>query len=195
MDIKFIISALLVNLPLSLSPGPTNILCLSLASTQGFKKTLRFISGLQVLPFIYSLIVAFGAGEILGKFQNISLIAKILGSIYILYLAIGMLQSYSSIEKKKNIKGGFFHGVMAQALNPKNIIIIITIYSLFSIQAENHYYGVALAVIMTMCNLLSHLLWSSTSALILKNKESFFNRNKDKILGFLLLIAVILLWV
>ena len=195
MDIKFIISALLVNLPLALSPGPTNILCLSLASSQGFNKTLKFIAGLQVLPFLYSLVVAFGAEEILGKFQNISLIAKVFGSIYMLYLAIIMLKSHSSIEKRKNIKGGFFHGVMAQALNPKNITIIITIYSLFSIQAKEHSYGIALAIIITLCNLLSHLLWSSTSTIILRNKENFFNRNQDKIFGFLLLVAVVLLWV
>ncbi len=104
MDIQFILSALLVNLPLALSPGPTNILCLSLASNQGFRKTLKFIAGLQVLPFIYSLIIAIGAEEKLGKFNNISMIAKVLGSIYMLYLAIFMLKSDSSIEKRRKLK-------------------------------------------------------------------------------------------
>lgn len=111
-----------------------------------------------------------------------------------LYLAISMLRLHSSIEKNKEIKGGFIHGVIAQALNPKNITIIITIYSLFSVQAENHVYGFTLAVIITLCNLSSHLLWSSTSYLIIKNKSNFLNKNQDKIFGLLLLIAIILLW-
>ncbi len=110
MDIKFIISALLVNLPLALSPGPTNILCLSLSSSQGFKKTLNFIAGLQVLPFIYSLIVAIGAEEILSKFNNISMVAKVIGSLYMLYLAISMIRSDGSIERRKEVKGGIFMG-------------------------------------------------------------------------------------
>lgn len=195
MDIKFIISALLVNIPLALSPGPTNILCLSLASSQGVKKTWKFIAGLQVLPFIYSLIVAVGAEEILSKFSNISMIAKVLGSFYMLYLALCMLKSDSSIERKKEIKGGFIHGVIAQALNPKNITIIITIYSLFATQAENHLYGIVLAIIITVCNLLSHLVWSSTSQLILKNKSSYFTKHQDKFFGALLLLAIVFLWI
>jgi len=195
MDTKFILSALLVNLPLALSPGPTNILCLSLASSAGFKKTLKFIGGLQVLPFIYSLIVAFGAEEILSRFTMLSLVAKVLGSGYMLYIAYLMLTSKSDVNKKKEVHGGFFHGVLAQALNPKNITIIITIFSLFSQQATNHVYGIALAVIITLCNLLSHLVWSYSADVILKNKESAFSKNQDKIFGLLLLVAVAFLWI
>ncbi|BES83853.1 amino acid transporter LysE [Pectobacterium araliae] len=195
MDIKFIISALLVNLPLALSPGPTNILCLSIASVQGFKKTLKFIAGLQVLPFVYSLIIAIGAEEMLSKFESLSLLAKILGSIYMLYLAISMIRADSSVKKKENIKSGFVHGVFAQAINPKNIAIIITIYSLFSKQAEDYRYGIMLAIIITLCNMLSHLLWSYSSEIIIKNSGSFLNKNQDKIFGILLLIAIVFLWI
>lgn len=195
MDSQFIISALLVNLPLALSPGPANILCLSLSARQGFRNTLKFIAGLQVLPLVYSLIVAIGAAEILSKFNHIAMLAKVLGSFYMLYLAIGMLKSSSSIKKNQAIKSGFIHGVMAQALNPKNITIIITIYSLFAHQAEHYQYGLTLAIIITLCNLLSHLLWSSTSHLILNNNNTFFNQHQDNIFGILLLLAIILLWV
>ncbi len=195
MDSKFIISALLVNLPLALSPGPTNILCLSLAANQGFRKTLKFIAGLQVLPLLYSLVVAIGAGEVLSQFGHLSIVAKILGSLYMLYLAISMLKSDSSLEKKRKVKGSFWYGVIAQAVNPKNIAIIVTIYSLFASQAADHRYGIALAFMITGCNLLSHLLWSSTSHLILKNKHSFFNTHQDKIFGLLLLSAIVMLWI
>lgn len=109
-----------------------------------------------------------------------------------LYLALSMIRSNSSVEKRDDIKSSFIFGVLAQGLNPKNIAIIITIYSLFSVEAKDYHYGVVLAVIITLCNLLSHLIWASMSKLIL---NSPLTKYQDKLFGFLLVIATILLWI
>jgi len=188
----FITAALLVNLPLAFSPGPANILCLSVASAKGFKGSLKFIAGLQVLPFLYSLIIAFGAGYFLTQHAYITHIVKILGSIYMLYLAFCMLRSDSDIKKKPEIKSSFSFGVMAQALNPKNIAIILTIYSLFSVETQDYHFGIVLAFIITLCNFLSHLLWASSAQLILKSPLSKY---QDKFFGALLVLATALLWI
>lgn len=189
--IDFILAALLVNLPLAFSPGPANILCLSVASVKGFKGTLKFIAGLQVLPFIYSLIVAFGVGAILTKYAYISNLIKILGSLYMIYLAISMIKSNSDIQQKKNINSRFSFGVLAQALNPKNIAIIITIYSLFSSETQDYQFGLILAVIITLCNFFSHLLWASMAKVIIHSK---LTKYQDKVFGLLLILATLLLW-
>lgn len=190
--IHFILAALLVNLPLALSPGPANILCLSIASIKGFKGTLKFIAGLQVLPFFYALIIAFGAGALLTRYHYITDLTKVAGSLYMLYLAVSMLKSQSVISQVKTINNSFTYGVLAQGLNPKNIAIIMTIYSVFSTQAEDYRYGVLLAIIITLCNLLSHLLWSGLAKFI---QNSPLTKYQDQFFGALLVVATVLLWI
>lgn len=190
--LNFILAALLVNIPLALSPGPTNILCLSIAVVKGFKGTLKFIVGLQVLPFLYSLIITFGAVTVLTKYENISFIIKIIGSLYMIYLAISMISSKSMIDKKDNIKSSFLYGVLAQGLNPKNIAIIITVYSLFAVEAKDYHYGIILAIVITLCNLISHLLWAGMANFMIKSP---LMKYQDKIFGILLVLATLLLWI
>ena len=83
---------------------------------------------------------------------------------------------------------------MAQAINPKNITIIITIYSIFSDQLINYHHGLVLAVIITVSNLLSHLLWSGAATILVAKRNSLIEKYQDKFFGALLLIAVLLLW-
>nr|WP_285835995.1 LysE family translocator [Larsenimonas suaedae] len=195
--VSFVLSAVLVNLPLAFSPGPANLLCVGVAASKGFRRTLPFIGGLQVLPLVYSVLVAMGASAVLSRLEQLSDMIKLLGSLYMMWLAFRMWRAprtpaQNEAEASPAVASGFWQGVAAQAANPKNILIVVTLYSVFAEQSQSLGAGLALAVIITLCNLASHLCWSLGASTLRASPR--LARYQNRLSGGLLVVAVALLW-
>ncbi len=132
------------------TPGPSNLVILSLGTTYGFRKTGNFIIG-SAMSFTFLLLVSASLNRLILTFMpTIIPWLQIIGSLYILYLAYKMsgikyvfdrkFQMREPSESKPNSqyidsgsegRPGAFEGFMMQLINPKVIMFTLTIYPSF----------------------------------------------------------------
>ena len=103
------------------TPGSNNIACTSMAINFGIKKSMSFIYGIFIGFATLLLLAGFFSNILLKMIPGLEPIMRLVGAIYILYLAFNLLKAdYSFQQKAKQLKPfGFSQGVLLQFLNPK----------------------------------------------------------------------------
>lgn len=165
----------------SFTPGPNNIMAMTFASQTSVRRTLRFCVGVSV--GFFSLIVASSVfGVLLATWvPKIEWGMKIIGAIYLTYLAYQVWKSTGSEQNNEQIEANnrFFTGVVMQFVNPKAIFYAITVMSSFVIP----YYTSPLSLFLFACLLggigfLSSFSWSMLGGLFqtwIERQERLFN--------------------
>ena len=98
-----LVPLILFGIAAGFSPGPNNIITSHSAFNFGFKKTIPTMLGVISGWTLLSIILVFGAGIIFKKFAELQIIIKILGSMYLIYLAYKI--SFNKTKKKnKSLK-------------------------------------------------------------------------------------------
>lgn len=111
------------------TPGPNNIMSMSNAGRQGFKKSLPFNLGIWVGFSIVMVLCTFFCNTLSTLIPKIKMPMLIIGAAYILYLAWKTFRSSSVIEEDHR-HGNFLSGLVLQFVNPK-----IYIYCIVSMEA------------------------------------------------------------
>ena len=191
-----LLSLIIFGLVTSLTPGPNNITASYSGFNFGYKKTLPLI--LAVIFGWTSLLILMNTGLILifKKYPFIQEIIRILGSIFLVYLAY--LISFSKPSKDKPIKNpiSFNKAFLLQFVNPKSLVVSMTTVSIF-INPENYlrdsfivvsfFFLMAVLSINSWCLIGMYLRNFATS-------EKFI-RNFNYIMSFLLIVCVIMFYV
>ena len=121
------------------SPGPNNIMTSYTAFNFGIKKTIPTMLGVIIGWTLLIILLQLGSVSIFQKYQIIQTIIKVLGSIYLLYMAYKLSSGGQTKEKKIDPKPvTFINTFFFQFINPKSIIVGLTSISLF-IDTENNY--------------------------------------------------------
>lgn len=119
---------------LTISPGPDIIYVLVRSMAHGYRQGIVTSLGLVSGILVHTSLVAFGVSAIIKASENIFLIIKILGAVYLLYLA---WQVYKSDHKiafssegigKKNMWSLFRRGFIMNVLNPKVGIFFLAFF-------------------------------------------------------------------
>lgn len=113
----------------AVTPGPNNIMSMSNAGRQGFKKSLPFNLGIWVGFSIVMVLCTFFCNTLSTLIPKIKMPMLIVGAAYILYLAWKTFRSSSVIEEDER-HGNFLSGLILQFVNPK-----IYIYCIVSMEA------------------------------------------------------------
>ena len=82
-----LISLIFFGIAASFSPGPNNIVTSYSAYNFGFKKTIPTMLGVVTGWTLLSILLILGSTVIFAKFEKLQIIIKILGSIYLIFLA------------------------------------------------------------------------------------------------------------
>ena len=175
--------------PLVFSAGPGNVLCAVCGATNGFKKSIPFILGLNLVYTTYALLAGFGLGAILSAYPKVFLFVQILGVAYIFWLGYKFLLRKDIQRKEGKTKLRFIDGVISQALNIKGITIVITMYSQF-LNPENSivYEVLTLSFSLLLLNLFTHMTWSyGGSWMAQKFASSYAVELQSKIFGGMLI--------
>lgn len=129
----------------TITPGPNNLMLATSGLTFGFRRTVPHMAG--ILSGVAALIVLCGLG--LGKvFQaepQLQVALKIVGSGYLLYLAARLWRAGSLQESGDARPLGFWAAVMFQFVNPKALVMAVTVVSAFVVPGEGYGFRVALA--------------------------------------------------
>ena len=129
-----LISFILAVSILAISPGPDNIFVLMQSVVHGKKYGLATITGLMTGCIVHTTFVAVGISAIIKENNTIFLVIKILGAVYLLYLAYNVITGGSEIsmstEKidKKTPFQLFKIGFIMNVLNPKVTLFFLALF-------------------------------------------------------------------
>ncbi len=129
----------------SFTPGPNNIMSMTNANRDGFKKTFNFTLGIFTGFFIMMLACSYFNLLLFSLIPKIKPFMSIIGSAYMVYLAYKIYTSKSaSADTDSTHINSFLTGLLMQFVNPKVILYGITVVSNFI----TPYYNTHISLIM-----------------------------------------------
>ena len=178
------------------TPGPNNILGSYSGFNFGIRKSLPLILG---VTFGYtSLLITLSAGLII-VFKNYPFlqdILKILGSVFLIYLAYKI--SFKNKQETKEIKNPvkFLNTFFFQYINPKGVIIAIICISTFVESGSNYLFHTMVVVIVSFIVSAASI---SSWCLLGKFLRRFATNKKfiqifNYIMSFFLIVCVIIIY-
>lgn len=122
---------------LAISPGPDNIYVLVQSLTNSKQHALATVLGLMTGCIIHTTLLAFGISALIKANENLFLAIKILGAIYLLFLAYRVYKADAKIVfstdnvETKSKKQLFVQGFFMNVLNPKVTIFFLAFFPSF----------------------------------------------------------------
>lgn len=194
MTVELFIAWFLTFFPITMSPGPANILLSSTASQYGARRTLPVVWGIFVVFILQIGVVAIGIGEILLRFPTLFTLFKIAGAAYLFYLAYLFFQS-SGMKASGETKLGFKEGAALQFFNFKALTVPLIMYTQFlnpTTSSQTQFVVLTIALLMLIIG--SLLSWVVGGSLLQRFFQSEFGvRWQGKIFGILL--TAVALWI
>lgn len=194
MTAQLAITWLLTFLPITISPGPANILISSTSAQYGTRRTLPLVAGIVAIFTLQIAVVGFGIGELLFRYPNLFLIFKYIGAGYLLYLAYLFFKS-SGMNASDETKLGFRQGAVLQFFNFKAMTVPLIMYTQFLDPATSTQTQI---IVLTMALFLliigSLMTWAVGGSVLRRFFQSEFGvKWQGKIFG--LLLAGVAVWI
>ena len=188
---------ILFGITTSFSPGPNNIMTSYTAFNFGLKKAIPTMLGVIIGWTTLIILLQFGSVVVFQKFEILQTIIKILGSIYLLFMAYKLSFSSTKNNKVDAKHVTFLNTFFFQFINPKSIIVGLAAISMF-IDVQNNYLrdSVVLTIIFFFMAVGSQSAWCLMGKYMRKFATSEkFVKNFNYIMSFLLIVCVILFYV
>ncbi|MGS2717316.1 LysE family translocator [Eionea flava] len=194
MTIEYFIAWFAVVFPLVFSPGPANIVFALSGAKQGFKRSIPFLLGVDLVYIICSLIIGFGLGEFLKAYPTLLIVIKMLGIAYLFYLVYKFLKPASKREGGSVTVYTFYDGMILQALNPKGWTMLFLMFSLFLDGSFDHTKQVVYLVVMVaIMNISTHVIWLLAGTMITRYISNPITERWINY-GFALSLLVVAIW-
>lgn len=126
----------ITTLALALSPGPDNIYVLAQSLANGSKSGIATTAGLISGCIVHTTLLAFGISAVITTSPPIFYGIKLLGALYLLYLAWSVYKSDSGLSisdkvSRKSYRQLFQQGVIMNLVNPKILIFFLAFFPAF----------------------------------------------------------------
>ena len=179
------------------TPGPNNVIASYSGFNFGIKKTIPTMLGVVIGWMSLVIFLQMGSGVIFKQFEELQIIVKIFGSIYLLYMAY-KLSSSKTISGKSTAKPvTFVNTFFFQFINPKAIIYALLAISMF-VDVQNNYLrdSITLTAVFFFGAVGSQLTWCLIGKYLRKFATSKkFIKNFNYSMSFLLIVCVIMIYV
>ena len=139
-----------ISCSLGFTPGPNNAVASYSGFNFGIKKTIPLIMGVWLGYTVLVILINFVLISTFIKYPLIQEVIRILGTLFLIYLAYKISFSETPKEGKKINPVKFIDTFTFQFLNPKGVMAAITLISKFVL--ENDYLNSSLTVII-VCSL------------------------------------------
>lgn len=162
------------------TPGPNNIMAMTNAMHDGFKKTIRFLFG-KFAGFIVILLLSGLLNLVLADIlPEVHTWLNILGAGYMVFLAIHIIRSKPiADDPSANKFNSFKSGFVMQFLNIKVIVYGVTVFSLFIIERYHDLVSISLiAIVLAFIGFVATTTWALGGNLfrpLLKKHYRIFN--------------------
>lgn len=134
MNYDVLISFIIATAALAIAPGPDNIYVLLQSITHGKRSGLATVAGLISGCLVHTTFVAFGVSAVIKNNPHLFLAIKILGAVYLFFLAYKVYQSDSQLYldtthvPQKKWHQLFKQGVMMNVINPKVSLFFLALF-------------------------------------------------------------------
>jgi threonine/homoserine/homoserine lactone efflux protein len=152
--VGFLVAAVLV----TLSPGPDNLLVLSMGMSKGRRRGIVFGLGCAMGCIGHTALAVAGVSAIIAASPAAFMALKMAGGGYLLYLGYGALRSHNAAKvqdtarAEKTYSALFFQGVVANVINPKVALFFLSFLPQFVVLGNGaaNVQMAALGVIFTL---------------------------------------------
>jgi len=174
------------------TPGPNNMMAMSNALHDGFRKTLRFLFGVLAGFFFVMLLCGYLNFALVSFLPKARFWLNLLGTGYMIYLGIHIAIAKNSegaeIERPLNT---FRAGMLMQFLNLKLILYGITVYSNFIIPFHQDIPTLTLyTIILAIIGFVATTCWAAFGV-VFRSVFSKYSRVINISLGLLLIYSAI----
>lgn len=134
MNFEILIGFIGATAALAISPGPDNIYVLVQSIANGKRYGIATVSGLITGCIIHTSLLAFGISALIKANETLFFGIKILGALYLLFLAYSVFKADSKISfdtkkvPQKTLKQLFIQGFFMNVLNPKVTIFFLAFF-------------------------------------------------------------------
>ena len=151
-----------ISFSLGFTPGPNNAVASYSAFNFGFKKTIPLIMGVGFGYTVLVILINFVLISVFKEYPIIQEIIRILGTIFLIYLAYKISFSGPSNQENKNKYPIKFHETFIfQFLNPKGVIASIILVSTYINPGETFVsYTTQILVMALLVSVTSITLWT-----------------------------------
>ena len=163
-----------ISFSMGFTPGPNNAVASYSAFNFGIRKTLPIIFGVGLGYTVLVILLILVLISVFQKYPYLQEIIKILGSIFLIYLAykISFSKGKSNSSAENPVK--FYETFFFQFINPKGVMAAITLISKFVIQED---YARSAITVILVCSVTAFLSISSW-AFLGKFLRKFATNNK-----------------
>jgi threonine/homoserine/homoserine lactone efflux protein len=147
LDFSQLLPFSLASLILILSPGADSFVLLRIAHSRGVKAGMAALWGINLGNTIQALLMISGIGLVVSQSETAILFLKILGGLYMAYLAVmatrAAIKPASSVAvpsaEGARVKNGspFMQGLISNVTNPKPLLFYLAFFPLFIGSAGN----------------------------------------------------------
>lgn len=161
------ISFILYAFSTAITPGPNNLLTLNTVSRFGLKKSTRMLLGIITGIMIILSLTAVLSFVLSQYIPQLTMIAKYLGALYILYLSYKIFTSQPIEADQRVSEPKFMTGMILQFLNVKIILYAITSLNSFVLPYTSDLIEIVLyALLLTMISVVSLWAWGIIGVLL-----------------------------
>ena len=163
-----------ISFSMGFTPGPNNAVASYSAFNFGIRKTLPIILGVGFGYTTLVILLIFFLISVFQKYPYLQEIIRILGSIFLIYLAYKI--SFSKGKSKSSTENPvkFFETYFFQFINPKGVMAAITLISKFVTQENFLNSSIAVIIVCSVTAFLSITGW----ALVGKFLRKFATNNE-----------------
>lgn len=181
----------------SASPGPVNIIAVSSGINFGVRRTLPQVAGATLGFSLLLFAVGMGLGEILKATPWLLAALKVVGSLFLCYLAYKLFASNDAASDiALESPPSFWEGVLAQWVNPKAWIVAAAGISTYTVPGAAYHASVTMmaALFMLVCfpSIAAWAVLGATAKALLKKPVLIHRFNMVMAALLLLSIAAII---
>ena len=182
-----------ISLSLGFTPGPNNAVAAYSGFNFGIRKTLPLILG---VGFGYTTLIILINFVLISTFKNypiIQEIIRVLGTIFLIFLAYKISFSKISSDGKTENPVKFFDKFIFQFINPKGVMAGITLSSNFVEQGENYLnHSIWVIVVCSVTAFLSITSWTFLGKFLRKfATNNNFIKRFNYAMSLLLIVCII----
>jgi threonine/homoserine/homoserine lactone efflux protein len=181
-----------ISLSLGFTPGPNNAVASYSAFNFGFKKTIPLIMGVGLGYTILVILINFVLISIFKTYPIIQEIIRILGTVFLVYLAYKIATSNTSNNEKKTNPVTFYDTFFFQFINPKGVMAATTLISKFVDQDNYISTSVMVIIVCSLTAFSSITAWTLLGKFLRKfaTNNSFIKRF-NYVMSVLILVCII----
>ena len=149
-----------ISFSMGFTPGPNNAVASYSAFNFGVRKTLPIILGVGLGYTVLVILLIFVLISVFQKYPYLQEIIRILGSIFLIYLAYKISFTKSKSQSKKENPVKFYETFFFQFINPKGVMAAITLISKFVSQENYISSSITVIVVCSVTAFLSITSWA-----------------------------------